>query len=162
MIQVNDPITTARIQKAEGRMRSMTAPETIEAAVQENSRNAAQNTPLMRAQKPLPSHAVAHGRAVIAPAPPRWVPISSLHGTALARSSQAAGDARAVGEGEVDPPAEEEERDGHQRDQHGVLHQRVQVVLVAGDADFVHAEADVDEEHDRHRHPVVELGENHR
>ena len=37
MIQVKDPITTARIQKALGRMRSMTAPETIEAAVQENS-----------------------------------------------------------------------------------------------------------------------------
>ena len=55
MIQVNEPITTARIQKAEGRMRSMVAPETIDAAVHENSRKAAQNTPLMRAQKPLPS-----------------------------------------------------------------------------------------------------------
>ena len=55
MIQVNEPITTARIQKAEGRMRSMVAPETIEAAVHEKSRKAAQNTPLMRAQKLLPN-----------------------------------------------------------------------------------------------------------
>jgi hypothetical protein len=45
MIQVNEPMTTARIQKALGRIRSITAPDTIEAAVQENSRKAAQNTP---------------------------------------------------------------------------------------------------------------------
>ncbi len=50
MIQVQEPTRTAMIQKADGRIRSITAPETIEAAVHEKSRNAAQNTPLMRAQ----------------------------------------------------------------------------------------------------------------
>ena len=55
MIQVNEPTRTAMTQKAPGRIRSMTAPETIEAAVHENSRNAAQNTPFRRAQKALPS-----------------------------------------------------------------------------------------------------------
>ena len=37
-------------QKALERTRSISEPETIDAVVQENSRNAAQNTPLMRAQ----------------------------------------------------------------------------------------------------------------
>jgi NitT/TauT family transport system substrate-binding protein len=55
MIQVTEPIMTATIQKAAARIRSITAPETIEAAVQENSKNAAQNTPLIRAQKAVSS-----------------------------------------------------------------------------------------------------------
>ena len=38
------------IQKAPTRARSMMAPEMIEAVVIENSRNAAQNTPLSRCQ----------------------------------------------------------------------------------------------------------------
>ena len=42
---------TAISQKAPDRTRSMIEPETIEAVVQENSRNAAQNTPLRRAHK---------------------------------------------------------------------------------------------------------------
>ena len=59
MIQVNEPITTARIQKAVLRMRSMTAPETIDAAVHENSRKAAQKTPLIRDQKAVSSAVMA-------------------------------------------------------------------------------------------------------
>ena len=50
MIQVTEPSMTAISQKAPERTRSMIEPETIEAVVQENSRNAAQNTPLSRAQ----------------------------------------------------------------------------------------------------------------
>jgi hypothetical protein len=57
MIHITEPIRTARIQNAPDRMRSITAPETIEAAVHENSRKAAQNTPLRRAQKALPKSA---------------------------------------------------------------------------------------------------------
>jgi hypothetical protein len=70
-----------------------------------------------------------------------------------------AGDPRTVRESEIDPPAEEEERDGDQRDQHRVLHQGVEVVAPAAGADLVHAETDVDQEHDDDGHPVVELGE---
>ena len=51
MIHVTEPIITAMIQKAPDRMRSMTAPETIDAAVQENSRKAAQKTPVMRSER---------------------------------------------------------------------------------------------------------------
>ena len=50
MIQQTEPISTAMNQKAPERMRSMTAPEMIDAVVIENSRNAAQNTPLRRCQ----------------------------------------------------------------------------------------------------------------
>ena len=48
MIHQTEPISTACTQSAEERMRSITAPDTIEAAVQENSRKAAQNTPVIR------------------------------------------------------------------------------------------------------------------
>ena len=78
MIQVSEPTSTATSQKAPERTRSIRAPETIEAAVQENSRNAAQNTPLTRAQS-------AFSSAVVVPVsggPPRWVPISSDQGAA--------------------------------------------------------------------------------
>jgi hypothetical protein len=51
MIQVTEPIMTAMIQKAPDWMRSMTEPDTIEAAVHENRRNAAQNTPVMRSSR---------------------------------------------------------------------------------------------------------------
>ena len=51
MIQVTEPIMTAMIQNAPERIRSITEPETIEAAVHENSRNAAQNTPVMRSER---------------------------------------------------------------------------------------------------------------
>ena len=51
MIQVTEPSMTAISQKAPDLTRSMIEPETIEAVVQENSRNAAQNTPLRRAHK---------------------------------------------------------------------------------------------------------------
>ena len=61
-------------------IRSITAPETIEAVVQEKSRNAAQNTPLMRAQKAV-SSAVRLSVCTLTE-PPIWAPISSDHGTA--------------------------------------------------------------------------------
>ena len=51
MIQVTEPIITAMIQNAPDLMRSMTAPETIDAAVHENSRKAAQKTPVMRSPR---------------------------------------------------------------------------------------------------------------
>ena len=47
MTQATDPITTARIQNAPDLILSMTDPETIDAAVQENKRKAAQNTPVI-------------------------------------------------------------------------------------------------------------------
>ena len=72
---------------------------------------------------------------------------------------QAAGKPGAVGQCEVDPPPEEEERYGHQRDEHGVLHQGVHVILVPGRTYLVHAEPDVNQEHDHDREPVVELSE---
>ena len=77
MIQKTDPIATARIQNPPERMRSITEPDTMEAAVQENSRKAAQNTPLMRAQ---PFSASA--------APPMCAPMTSLHGTAWGASTR--------------------------------------------------------------------------
>ena len=54
MTQVKEPTRTAIIQKAPGRIRSITAPETMEAAVQENSRKAAQKTPLIRSPRLVP------------------------------------------------------------------------------------------------------------
>ena len=51
MIQKTEPITTAMIRNAPVRVRSMTAPEMIEAAVHENSRNAAQKTPVIRSPR---------------------------------------------------------------------------------------------------------------
>ena len=56
-------------------MRSITDPETIEAAVHENRRKAAQNTPLIRAQ---PSGS---------PAPPMWGPMSWLQAVAWGAST---------------------------------------------------------------------------
>src|SRR4026208_241709 len=49
MIQVTDPSITAISQNAPERTRSISEPDTIDAVVQENSRKAAQNTPLRRA-----------------------------------------------------------------------------------------------------------------
>ena len=51
MIQNTDPMATAMIRKALVLVRSMTAPEMIDAAVHENSRNAAQKTPVMRSAR---------------------------------------------------------------------------------------------------------------
>ncbi len=82
MIQVTEPTRTARSQKAPERMRSITEPETIEAAVQENSRKAAQKTPLMRAHAALVSGSVAS----LTDGPPRCVPINSLQGSAFGAS----------------------------------------------------------------------------
>jgi len=48
MIQKNEPIHTDKIQYAEGRIRSIHAPDTMDAAVHENNRNAAQKTPVIR------------------------------------------------------------------------------------------------------------------
>ena len=49
-IHMTEPISTAMIQNAPERARSMIAPEMIEAVVIENSRKAPQNTPLRRCQ----------------------------------------------------------------------------------------------------------------
>ena len=76
MIQNTDPIATARIQNAPERIRSITEPDTMDAAVQENSRKAAQKTPLMRAQAAPSSPA------------PMCAPITSLHGTAWGASTK--------------------------------------------------------------------------
>jgi hypothetical protein len=78
MIQVTEPTMTATSQKAPERMRSMMEPDTMEAVVQENSRKAAQNTPLRRAHKAV-SAAV---KVSLAGAPPICGAISSLHGVA--------------------------------------------------------------------------------
>ena len=80
MIQVKEPTSTAISQKAPERTRSMMAPETIEAAVQENRRKAAQNTPLTRAHSALSAAVVVS----VSGGPPRCVPISSDQGSALA------------------------------------------------------------------------------
>ena len=47
---MTEPISTAMIQNAPERARSMIAPDMIEAVVIENRRNAPQNTPLRRCQ----------------------------------------------------------------------------------------------------------------
>ena len=73
--------------------------------------------------------------------------------------SHASVDERAVDEREVDPPPEGEERHGHDGDDHDVLDQYVLEVLAPRHADLVAHEADVDEEHEYDRYPVVELGE---
>ena len=51
IVQKTDPIAIAKIPNAKVVILSMIAPETIEAAVHENSKNAAQNTPLMWSPK---------------------------------------------------------------------------------------------------------------
>ena len=61
--------------------------------------------------------------------------------------------------GPIDPPAEEEPGDGNQRDQHRVFHQRVHVVLAPAGAHLVHAKADVNQKHQGHGDPIVELRE---
>ena len=48
MIHQTEPIKTACTHKADERIRSITEPDTIDAAVQENNKNAAQNTPVIR------------------------------------------------------------------------------------------------------------------
>ena len=47
MIQTPDPSRTARIRYAESRTRSISAPDMIDAVVQEKSRNARKKTALM-------------------------------------------------------------------------------------------------------------------
>ena len=47
MLQNTDPIAIARIPKAKVVILSITAPDTMDAAVHEKSKNAAQNTPLI-------------------------------------------------------------------------------------------------------------------
>ena len=83
MIQVHEPTSTAMIQNEPDRIRSITDPEMIDAAVHENSRKAAQNTPLMRAQ-PAVSSAVSQA---CEGAPPICAPISSLSAVAQGASS---------------------------------------------------------------------------
>ena len=61
----------------------MMDPETIEAVVQENSRNAAQNTPLRRAHKAVSASVMS----VCTGLPPMCAPISSFHGSATQNAS---------------------------------------------------------------------------
>ena len=56
----------------------MIEPETIDAVVQENSRNAPQNTPFSRAHKAVSAAVMS----VPCGLPPMCVPISSFHGSA--------------------------------------------------------------------------------
>src|SRR5215213_9612444 len=84
----------------------------------------------------------------------QWTP-----GRGLRRSCHATGYPRAIYEGEVDPPAEEEEGDGHQGYGHGVLHQGREMVSAPRGADFVQTESDMDQEHEDDRHPIIEFGE---
>ena len=128
----------------------------MEAVVQENSRKAAQNTPLRRAQSAVSAW---RQRPPATGLPPICAPISSLHGRREWRRGEAAGEAGAVHHGGIEPPAEQVEGDADDRDDHGVLHQRGQVILAPRHADFVGAEADMDEEHQDHGDPVVELRE---
>ena len=51
IVQNTEPIAMASIPNAKVVILSINAPETIDAAVQENKRNAAQNTPLMWSPK---------------------------------------------------------------------------------------------------------------
>ena len=78
MIQVTEPSMIATSQNAPDFMRSMIEPETIEAVVHENSRNAAQNTPFRRAQRAV-SAGVRPGSTGL---PPMCGAISSFHGSA--------------------------------------------------------------------------------
>jgi hypothetical protein len=78
MIQVTEPSMTAISQKAPDLTRSISAPETIDAVVQENSRNAAQNTPFSRAHRAVS----ASVRPALTGLPPMCVAINSLQGVA--------------------------------------------------------------------------------
>ena len=51
IVQKTEPIAIAKIPNAKVVILSITAPETIEAAVHENNKNAAQNTPLIWSPK---------------------------------------------------------------------------------------------------------------
>ena len=62
----------------------MHAPDTIDAAVHENNRKAAQKTPLIRAQNMVSSAL----RLSPAGVPPMWAPINSLQGTAQGASTR--------------------------------------------------------------------------
>lgn len=84
MIQVTEPTRTTTSRNAWVLMRSMTAPETMDAVVHENSRKAAQKTPLMRAQNMVSSGVRLPAWTVTAP--PIWGPMSSDHGTAKGAS----------------------------------------------------------------------------
>ena len=59
---MKEPIRTAKMRNAPVLIRSITAPETIEAVVHEKSRNAAQNTPRMRSCMCAPMNS-SHGSA---------------------------------------------------------------------------------------------------
>ena len=62
----------------------------------------------------------------------------------------------------IDPPTDEKKSDRDCGNQHRVFHQRVELVLFARDAHFVQAKANVNQEHQHHRHPVIKLGEDDR
>ena len=76
--------------------------------------------------------------------------------------NQSAGNSRSVRKRKVDPPAKEEEGDGHDRDRDRILHQRFEMVASTRHADFIGTEADMDEKHHDDRHEVVELREDGR
>jgi len=59
----------------------------------------------------------------------------------------------------INPPPKEEPCDRDQWDQHGVLHQGMHVVPSPAGSHFVHAEADMDQEHQRNSNKVVKLSE---
>ena len=65
----------------------------------------------------------------------------------------------AIGKRPIDPPAEEEKGHRHQRDQDRVLHQGMKMILVAGCTHLIHTEPNVNQEHQHHRNPVIEFGE---
>jgi hypothetical protein len=88
--------------------------------------------------------------------------LAPRHGGGCVNQAHALVNEGAVGKGEIDPPTEEEKRDGHQRDQHRVLHQRVHHILVSRGAHLVHAKPDMDQEHQSYGKPVVEFREDDR
>ena len=94
IIQVTEPNMTAITQKAPDCTRSMSQPETMEAVVQENNRNAAQNTPLSRAHRAV-SAAV---RPALAGLPPMCVAISSFQGVAKAATMSPTGQPLTIAE----------------------------------------------------------------
>ena len=164
MIQVNEPMTTARIQKAEGT-------DTFDGGARDDRGRGPAKQKEGRPEHAIDArpeavaqfHAIPHDRVLAGHARAAQVRAHQLapwHRVVGLRD--AAGDARTIGEGEVNPPAKEEEGHGHQRNEHGVFHQRVNVIFVAGCADLIHAEPYMDQEHERYSHPIIELGEYHR
>jgi hypothetical protein len=59
---------------------------------------------------------------------------------------------------EVNPPAEKEEGNGYQWDNHGVLHQSVGMVLVTRGSHLIYTETDVYQKHEHDSYPIVKLG----